>query len=388
LKESEQSMDVDAFLERARALWNKASSSANRGRVELYAKTSLRIKVTRDLSEADVTIDRAHESGLAVRTSHAGQDRSGFAAASGLSDDVVTWATTAANNSGAQVTAAAPGPKDSVPVERRDLDANVPLPTPDELTECLLAHPDADWVEAGTTLEVLVGAHGWVAVRRRNRFWALTSERWTGLLVQRGLRNWELLLDRSEDLPAVESHPNSLESTELVLLPDGAAVIVAALAESLREKDPSEWVDAGKAWEVVDDPLNSLGLAGGSFDDVGFPADSRVLATGGLWVGGPSGPGTFHRPSFREPPTESASNLVVAPGPTKPLRGLVAPQCRVLRLSASQWVLELQQPDGPRWLRTGPGQLLAACADRMGGARATPAGPIVPALRFEGLRTE
>jgi hypothetical protein len=381
-------MDVDAFLERARALWSRASSSANRGRVELYAKTSLRIKVTRDLSEADVTIDRAHESGLAVRTSRAGRDRAGFAAASGLSDDVVTWATNVANDSSAQVTAAAPGPKDSIPVERRDLDADVVLPTPDELTECLIAHPDAEWVEAGTTLEVLVGADGWVAVRRRNRVWALTGERWRELLVQRGLRNWERLLDRLEDSPAFESYPNSLACTDLVLLPDGAAVIVAALVESLRDKDPSEWVDAGKAWEVIDDPLNSKGLAGGSFDDIGFPANSRVLVSGGLWVGELKGPGTFHRSSFREPPAESASNLVVAHGPTKPLRGFVAPQCRLLRLSADQWVLELNQPDGPRWVRTGPGQLLAGCTDRLGGARVTPAGPIVPALRFEGLRIE
>jgi hypothetical protein len=196
------------------------------------------------------------------------------------------------------------------------------------------------------------------------------------------------LLNRSQDLSGIEAHPKSQGSIELVLLSDAAAVITASLVETFHGMDSLQWVEAGKGWSVADDPLDPRGLSGGSFDDVGFPAASRVLASDGLWVGGLGGPGTFRRASFREPPMESASNLIVAPGPAKPLHGLVARRCRLLRVSSNLWVLELDQPDGPRWVRTDPEQLLAGCQERIGRAEVTPAGPIVPALRFEGLQVE
>jgi predicted Zn-dependent protease len=388
LKESQQSLDVDAFIERANVLWGEVAQRTNRGRVELYAKTSRRLRVARDLTGREVTINSAHESGLAVRTSRPGQDRSGFAASSGFSEDAARWVASVANDSEVLVTAAAPGPEHSIASQRRDLDEDVPLPTSEALTTCVMANPGAEWVEAAVTLEVLVGAEGWIAARRRNRLWALAGDGRPYLLAQRGFEAWEQLVNRREGPTSLGTHPKSPGWTELVLQPDAAGIVVAALVESFHLDSASEWVEAGKGWSVADEPLNPNGLAGGSFDDVGFPAAPRVLASDGLWVGSLGGPGTFRRSSFREPPSESVSNLMVPEGTIKSSPGLVARRCRLLRLSTNLWVLELDLPEGPFWIRTNPRQLLAGCRYRMGGARLTPAGPIVPAIVFEGLQLQ
>jgi hypothetical protein len=98
--------------------------------------------------------------------------------------------------------------------------------------------------------------------------------------------------------------------------------------------------------------------------------------------------------SFREPPTESASNLVMSSGNGESVafRATVALRCRVLRPSAELWVMELDliAPGGGgelerRWIRMKPQALLEACAARLGKSTVTSAGPIVPALRFDGL---
>lgn len=380
LKESE--FDVDALIDRTRSLWREASFRASRRRVEVYSKASVRHRVTR-VPGGGGAIDRALESGLAVRTWNAGQQAAGFAASSGLSIDSVRWAVGAAIGSHAQATTVSPGASDAILEERRDLDPEVTLPSDAELLEALDSHPDTHWVEAGTTVEILAGADGWITARRRHRFWALGHGR--SLMAQRGFNGWQRLLGVDSVTPR-RLHPNETGPAGVVLRPDAAGVVVASLAERFHGSEPAEWVTPGSGWELIDDPIAPAGLAGGSFDDLGFPAARRVLCKDRLWVGGTTGPGTFWRSSFRDTPKESAANLTVLGDTDQPAGHCVARHCNLLRPSPNVWVLELDLNDAKRaWLRATPEAILAGCSTRLGGAVVTSLGPIVPALRFEGL---
>jgi hypothetical protein len=106
------------------------------------------------------------------------------------------------------------------------------------------------------------------------------------------------------------------------------------------------------------------------------------------------GPGAFRRGSFRTPPTETATNIVMASGKDRspPEGALIARRCRVLRPSSASWVIELDLGGSPRpggvdrrWISVRPQALLGACASRLGGSRVTPTGPIVPWLLLDGV---
>ncbi len=394
MPESELTLDIEALVDRARALWREASRGETRARVELFAKVSLRSKVARNPGGNGLTLDHTHETGLAVRVMRAGHDRAGFAAASGLSSGVLRWAMDTACSFDAQAPASAPGPSDAIPAERWDLDAEAELPSEDALTSGVVSRPNLEWVEAGTTLEVLIGAEGWLAARRRHRLWALDGGAGARLVAQRGFTEWEHLLDgacREDSIGALSSSGNL---GVLGLTSDAASAVVAALVGSFHGPGASPSTRSGPGWNVADEPNRPDGLAGGSFDDTGFPAVSRVLAADGLWMGKIGGPGTFRRGSFREPPTESASNLVMPTGKTTsiPHGAAVARRCRVLPMSSELWVLELDVKVGMgrngwerRWVRVRPQALLEACISCLGGPKVTPSGPIVPGLLFEGL---
>ena len=394
MPESQPTLDIETLVDRARSLWREALSRETTARIELFAKVSLRSKVARDLGGAGVTLDHAHETGLAVRVLRPDHDHAGFAAASGLSATVVRWALDTACTFGAQAPASAPDPSDVVPAERWDLDEAIQLPTEDALTAGLISRPGLEWVEAGTTVEVLIGAEGWLTARRRHRVWALGGGAGARLVAQRGFAGWEHLLDGAGADESFGAHSGSDDLGVLVLAPDAASAVVAALVERFHGAGPAHSTKSGHGWDVTDEPIRPDGLAGGSFDDAGFPAVSRVLAADGLWVDRLGGPGTFRRASFREPPTESATNLCIRSGEANsiPDRAAIARRCRVLRPSNELWVLELDLWDGMRaggferrWVRVQPQTLLEACANILGGAEVTPTGPIVPGLLFEGL---
>ena len=126
-------------------------------------------------------------------------------------------------------------------------------------------------------------------------------------------------------------------------------------------------------------------------------ANGHLQLSETLCVTGPcalEGPGTFRRMSFREPPTDAPTNLFMRSGSAEfnSDGAAVAHRCRVVRPSAELWVMELDLVDPHkgggvtrRWLRVQPRSLLAACTARLGRSIVTSAGPIVPALRFEGL---
>jgi hypothetical protein len=179
-----------------------------------------------------------------------------------------------------------------------------------------------------------------------------------------------------------------------VLSPDAASTVVAALVDEFHGPHSEQRPEAGRGWDAIDEPGRAGGLSGGSFDDVGHPTAPRVLANDGVWKDRLGGPGSYRRASFREPPKESPSNVVVRAGDGEriPERATVARHCSVLRLSEEFWVLELDlsgvekpRDSARRLLKVNPAQLLAACVSRLGGPLVTATGPVVPGLVFEGL---
>ena len=392
MSEPAQLLDVEAIADRARTLWRDACYRATTAHVELFAKVAVRTRVTRDPSRLSARSDRALESGLALRAFRARHNHAGFAAASGFSQEVLRWVVDTACAFGAQAPVSAPRVSDSLAEERWDLDASVALPGEAALTNALLTRPHLEWIEAGTTVEVLIGTEGWLAVRRRHRVWALNADPEASLVAQRGFEGWERLLDGSRDDSSKSQ--GSSNDPDLVFTPDAAAPVVAALVTAFHGPDAVPMNAAGIGWRVSDEPNRHDGLAGGSFDDAGFPTTARELAADGVWVGRLEGPGTFRRASFREPPTESATNLFVPSGSTE-ITGkgtAIAERCQILRPSAGIWVMEIDvsDPSGGggaerRWIRVKPESLLAACAERLGRSTVTSSGPIVPALRLEGL---
>jgi hypothetical protein len=396
---SENSVAIDAgtIADRARSLWRDASSRSASVGVELYAKVAIRSRVTRDNVGTGVTVDRTRETGLAVRALSAGRDHAGFAATSGLTGDSVRWAVDTASKFEARASALTPDPSEIIQSERWDLDVAAAPPDEATLTNHFMAQPHLEWVEAGTTVEVLIGAEGWLAVRRRHRVWALRAGPRTGLIAQRGFEDWEQHLDEGDgdDLFVSASKPAGLGV--VVFRPGAATSVVGALVDAFHGPSSIRPIRLGDGWEISDEPVRADGLAGGSFDDAGFSTEPLVLAARGAWLGRLSGPGSFRRGSFREPPTEAASNLFMASGRdrTIPPDAVVAERCRILRLSNDVWVLGIDvagtvEPNGlaRRWLRIDPRALLAACSTRLGRTRVTPTGPMVPALVFEGILSE
>jgi hypothetical protein len=204
----------------------------------------------------------------------------------------------------------------------------------------------------------------------------------------------QALLDRNEDRLHGAGAGVPGRSNLLLLAPRAAAPVVTALVNAFHREDSPKRERGGPGWDIADDPSCSDGLVGGTFDDAGFPTSRRVLAKDGLWVGSVAGPGTFRRSSFRDPPSEDATNLVVDGGRTDhdPGTADIAERSRVIRSSRDLWVLELDvasRAGEPRvervWIRTDPLELLCGCIARLGGPQVTADGPIVPALLFEGI---
>jgi len=392
--EFRETIDVVEIVERARSLWRDARDRANALGVELFAKAAVRRRVARDLQPRIAASDSVYETGLAVRLFSAGSDNAGFAATSGLSSKVVRWAVDAAGNNAARVTATAPAESDPVAPARWDLDPATPHPSLESLTAALEAHPELEWIEAGTTVEVIIGAGGWFAARRRLRLWALVGGPDGRLVAQRGIDGWERLLDSTREAEPLIPSSKHADSNVLELSPEAAAPLVAALVAEFHIREQSAVARFGRGWDVVDDPTLEEGLSGGTFDDVGFPAEKTILAENGIWVGRLGGPGTFRRNSYREPPVESACNLVMPAGAaaSTPAARWTACRCRVLRISANVWVLGLESPATGRsaererrWIRARPQAIVGACSARLGASRVTSEGPSVPSLIFDGL---
>jgi hypothetical protein len=216
------------------------------------------------------------------------------------------------------------------------------------------------------------------------------------LIAQRGFGSIDGLLNSACTEPEVASGRRPVDFERLAMAPDAASAIVAALVERFHGPNRTRHSPAGPGWTLSDEPSRPDALSGGSFDDAGFQASKTVLAERGVLDGGLGGPGHYWRKSFRQPPMEGESNLVMPPGqPDDSLHGApLARRCRVLKMTSELWVLELGfKPSaavaaaGSSWMRVNPVALLEACRSQLGGLKVTAGGPIVPGLLFEGLPT-
>ena len=368
-----QALEIDELVGIARDRWRDASARVSTVPLELFVKLAMRRRVTRDALGGGSSSASALESGLAVRSFFSSHGVAGFASSSGLSSDALDWVVDTACANRGNTSASAPAVGFGVPELREDLDPASDLPDEVTLTHALKERPHAQWVEAGTTIEILVGIDGWVAARRRHRLWAFLETPEPHLVAQRGWKDWERLLDVEPDATG----------EPLILSPRAAAPVVAALASAFHSPESSRPAQIGAGWALADQPGHPYGLTGGSFDDAGFPTTDRVLAGNGSWLGAVGGPGSYWRGTFRQAPKESFSNLVVSPAEaqTRPLPAAPVGRCRVMRLSPDVWVLEL----GRKWVRVHPAELLAACSEFLGTPQVTSEGPIVPAMVLTGL---
>lgn len=389
-------LDVDAIVEHARASWRDATLRAPHTRVEFYAKVAERARVQRGHAHRSADYGRSIESGIAIRVFTSHLEGAGFAAASGFSRDAARWVLDRAVARGSVVSGVSP---DTEGIERGDtwdLDPVQFVPPRSELLTEMGESPSVDWIEGGTTAEVLVGTTGWLAVRRRHRVWGLVGTGTARIIAGRSLAGWREARSRSEVESANALAGRLPASQTVTLLPEASAPIVQAAVGWAHLGEPSKDIAGGSGWSVEDDPLHPEGLSGGVLDDAGFTAAPRVLAREGDLVGRLSGPGTLRRRSFREPPRAAPSNITMPAGlelENRPL-GEVADKCRLIPLSPELWVLDLEILSGngmPRrraYVRVRPAELLGGCARRIGEPQITGSGPIVPSLVFDRLRLD
>jgi hypothetical protein len=385
MMETASIIDVDFITDRARILWRHASRRAGIAQVELYVKTSSRVRVSRAPDESGVQLQRVNESGHALRVMSRRSDQAGFAASSGLTESAVDWTLGAAATAVSEQPTLLPRAAD-IDAERFDLDAEATLPPEARLKAELVHRPFLRSIEAGTTVETLIGREGWIAVRRRHRLWGVAESPRLRLVAQRGFEHWESCLELEPRV--AEASPIADRPESLTFSSEAAAPLVTALVERFHGPTDNQNPRVGSGWDVAEEPVRPDGLSGGAFDDSGFPATRRVLAERGVWVGRIAGPGTFRRGSFRDLPRESHTNLAMPSPDTKFDGGTDRCQVihsRVVRLSFDLWVLELETALGQHWLRIDPALLLAGCSGRMGAPTLTSVGPIVPELRFDGL---
>src|SRR5262245_9559439 len=222
------SADIDLAVKRARAMWRHASGKVARARVELYVKGASRLRAARDPVGSEVGFQAVNETGHAVRVIQPGTDSASFAAASGLTESALDWSLATATSDATMLPAVLPRAAD-LEQERFDLDEPAAIPSKEDLRQALLQRPTLAGIEAGTTLETLVGTEGWIAVRRRQRLWCVIEAPRVQVTAQRGFRNWQSRIDERLELPdlaPIEVGPGAFDFS-----PEAAAPLVTALVD-------------------------------------------------------------------------------------------------------------------------------------------------------------
>lgn len=368
------STDIDSLVFDARKLWERGRSDTGAHRVELYLKRARRRRMSRGRDADRLTTSDSIETGCALRWVE--RDGSGprHLAIVGASDAELSRAIGTAT-SALDVDLATFAVGLEVPDERLDVEPGAVEPDDRAMSEGMRGAPWVDGVELGRTVEVLVGSEGWIAVRTRVRSSAVLSGG-SRLVARRGP---DVLSAIPEPARCAEPGVGALH-----LAPPAAAAVVARLVATAHGSSPQLGRDVGPGWVIADDPHDPRGLAGGEFDDAGFPTRRRPLARDGKIVAGIDGSGAFWRRSFRDPPRALPSTLVVdGGGATGGSEGRID-VCRVLPLSRGEWVLELSGLR-PRHVRTTPDTLLLGCRGGVGAAESTADGVITPGLIFENV---
>ena len=370
------STDIESLVLDARKLWERGQSETGAPRVELYLKRARRRRVSRGRDSDRLTTSDSIETGCALRWVE--RDGSGprHLAMVGACDAELSRAIAAAT-SALEADVATFAVELEVPSERFDVEPGVVEPDERDMSEGMRRAPWVDGVEVGRTVEVLVGPDGWIAVRTRVRSSAVLCGG-SRLVARRGP---DVLSAVPEPVPSAEPRDGALH-----LSPPAAAAVVTRLVATAHGPSPQLGRDVGRGWVIADDPYDPRGLAGGEFDDAGFPTRRRALAQDGKIVAGIDGPGAFWRRSFRDPPCALPSTLVVDGGGAigEGDREGMIDVCRVLPLSRREWVLELSGLRR-RHVRTTPETLLLGCRSGVGVPESTADGVITPGLIFENV---
>lgn len=377
----QMTMDREAITRIARSLWEGARRITACDCTELYLKRASRRRASRDLIDGSIRISESLESGTAVRWSRHDESGSRHVAIGGMDPINLERALLTADGQPITLMAEIATGDHAGRSERLDCDADMELPGEPVLREWLGSSPGTHWIELGTTMEVLLGPEGWTAVRGRGRSSALGGDHGTRLIARRG---FDILgtLQRHEKRGLREGQSGAKE--HIILSPDAASRIALALVGRFHGVEPALGLGVGAGWVVLDDPWFEAGIAGGSFDDAGFPTSRRVLADGTHVVGGLRGMGTYWRRSYRDPPRSLPSTLIVGPGDSSRASGAVGgfTTCRVYPVRSGDWIVELGDRDIVRF-RTSPTAMLEGCAGRDGGSELTADGVMTPGLVFE-----
>jgi hypothetical protein len=369
--------DTNSLALEARKLWERGRRESGSSRVELYVKRATRRRVSRERVRDRSTVSDSIETGCAMRWVDRGASVPLHAAIVGTSGAELDRAVRAATVDHDADMGTFADERLELPDERFDLDPTSKEPEAAGLSERMRGAPWVEWVELGVTVEVLVGSGGWIAVRARTRSSALVSGG-ARLLACRG---FDVLSELEK--PEVSAEPRG---QSLVLAPSAAAAVVTRLVPFAHGPAPGLGRTVGSAWTISDEPRDPRGLAGGEFDDAGFPTQSRALAREGRIVAGIDGPGCYWRRSFRDLPRSLPSTLVVdgVDASTRSEPGEMIQDCRVLPLGRRTWVLELP---GTRlgYLRIDPDSLLRGCTGVVGVPEMTAEGVITPGLIFDDV---
>jgi len=395
--------DPDRLLDRLETLWRFAGRAKVARRVELYARTAIRLRVRAE-GTGPTVVERGQDEGLAVRVMDS-SGRIGFAAASGIDPQALECALSEA--------AASPGSAIDPPWSTggegvsRDHDDPVALPEAEELEAWLAGRSGpAAWVECGRTVEALVADGDLRATRQRNRAWGMrllpfatgdAIEERPRVVAARRLEALpgDLLNVRiPPDAPPLEFH-EAAESLPVVISPPAASVLVRALVQALCGPARSGRVPVGPALAVTEDPLHPDGLSGGRFDDAGFATRKKVLMDGRFASAAGRGAGHYLRESYRDPPRPLYGTLVMEDGGSEmPGEALRIEHLRIHALDADHWLLEVGgavekdgrpvRPVRVAFARTRPTDLALRLHAAIGEARPCANGVITPALLLEG----
>ena len=370
------SMGDESHLNDARSLWERARLATRARSIEVYVKHARRWGLRRVPDGASLHEHEAVEVGTACRwtieSARAAVHVAMIGTDLGRLQHVIENASAAPRTDTASLAIEADPPE-----QRTDHEPSDTRFDPDGVRAWMSGAPRVSSVELGLTTEVLVGPGGWRTLRTRARSSALIGSHGQ-LVAQRGFD--VVQLSGEVDESAEFGDP----SAPLHLAPLAAAPLVMTLVHAAHSFQPWVGEAAGRGWEIRDDPASTEGLAGGTFDDAGFPTALRTLAAGGRVVAGLDGPGTYWRRSYRDAPVPLPSTIVVGTADAAPARPRVVNACRVLPLDRENWVLEL--PGGrSRFVRTGPAELLRSVGGTFGSPVATADGVVTPGLVLEGF---
>ncbi len=396
------------FLIEASSLLDRARSLARGASVELYQRTSNRVRVSIEPPETRPRSFASRDEGLAIRLDQGAKGFS-FAASSGGGAALDRGMDVALRVVPQSIPAGEALWNTGASEPMLDRERGAALPTTTELREWLeeavaLAREQARrlgaavgpaWVEAGITTETLVADGGLVARRTRRRTWALALIRGASAemsverpsaLAGRALgslpvRHWAAKIEHG--VPRRESAARTVPG-HLVLKGDAAAALVAWLSVALHGMGMPTGAAVGRAWRLVDDPLWVGGPSGGRFDDAGFVTRPTVLADGERVVGVLGRRGSLRRPSYRDIPVPMFATLVIGGGKDPlPPKAFLAHDLRVLRLSPVHWVLDLWGREGRLRLPVRPSDLVSRCVGASGPPRLHPNGIVTPTLIFD-----